>query len=114
MPGSFSGPKTKSPSTSSTEISGHPSELNTAEAYGRSVALVVLQGDPGGRLLPAAEVGERHRLAHLVLADRDDELVDAVYRGAVDGGDRVADADAGVLGGRAVDEPLHGRALPPG
>src|SRR5690242_131154 len=108
MPGSRSGPKTNRPSTSRTEISPQPRWLNTLSAYGGSVPRVVLQGHLHLLLGAVAVVGERHRVADLVLADRDDQLVDAVHVGVAHRGDDVAGLQARLLrravGDRGADE----------
>src|SRR6476661_10113798 len=112
MPGRRSGPKTNSPSTSRTEISPQPRWLNTLSAYGGSVPRVVLQRHLHLLLRSVAVVGERHRVADLVLADRDDQLVDAVHVGAADRGDDVARLQARLLRRPVGDCGANERAGP--
>src|SRR5689334_8633416 len=110
MPGSRSGPKTNSPRTSSTAISPQPTWSNTRQEYGGSVARVVLQGDLELLLGAPAVEGQRHAVADLVLADRDDQLVHAADLGVTDRRDDVAGPHSGLLRRAAGHDGTHQRS----
>src|SRR6059058_4395253 len=104
MPGSRSGPKTNSPSSSRTAASGQPSPPSTCPPPPGPPRLrggLVLQDDLRGAGLGPAEVPDRDDVADAVLPQVVDELVDAVDALARHLRDDVADLQPRFLGGTA-------------